>query len=249
MSFIQQLQQYTPKGQNNITMADLNSLVKQVNKTIECGPECQKDKKLRRLKYKYENEKTRLSRAPYDLDVSRKRYFTYAFGDQYYDNFMRNKAEKEISKLCNKLALDHQYNMKTIKDNVQEYNNVLENKENLLLLKENYQSENKELKKKIDDMIQEKNLNSRKVVYETHEIDKLTYYNTQLIKTYWFFVLIFLLTFFFKHMYMEPKNFVVVLFLLVFPFFIYWVTWTFLNIFELISNFIPKNMYIYDPVL
>ena len=247
MSFIEKLHQYSKNKKNKINLTDLNAMVAQVNKQIGCGTICQKDKKTNLLKSKYENEKIRYNRAPYDLDESRKKYFTYAFGEQYYDNFMEKKAKKEITSLTNKLAQDQQYNMKILRDNIQDYKNIQDNAIYINELNEKYETENDEMEGEILNAQNENNISDRKAYYQTDELDKFKLYNTQLIWLYWTIVLVFLITFFFKNMFMEKKNFIVIAILLLFPFIIHWIVYIFSNIINFLYNLVPKNMYIDDP--
>lgn len=247
MSFIEKLQQYSENKKNKINLTDLNAMVAQVNKQIGCGPMCQKDRKTNFLKKKYENEKIRQSRAPYDLDESRKKYFTYAFGEQYYDDFMEKKAKREITALTNKLAQDHQYNMKILRDNIQDYENIQDNAIYINELNKKYETENDEMESEILNAQNENNISDRKAYYQTDELNKLKLYNTQLIWLYWTIVLVFLITFFFKNMFMEKKNFIVIVILLLFPFIIHWIVYIFSNISNFLYNLVPKNMYIDDP--
>ena len=247
MSFLEKLQQYSKNKQNNINMTDLNAMIAQVNNELSCGSNCQQDKKTSRLKKRYDYEKIKHQRAPYDLDHSRKKYFTYAFGEQYYDNYMEKRAKREITALTNKLAQDHQYNIKVLNDNIQDYQNIIDNTKYIHELNKKYEKENKDMKKELIDMQNEKNINDRKVVYETNEVDKLKIYNYQLVWLYWTIVLVFLITFFFKNMFMEKKNLIVVAVILLFPFIIHWMVYIFNNTFNFMYNLLPKNMYIDDP--
>jgi hypothetical protein len=247
MSFIEKLQKYSENKNNKINMADLNAMVAQVNKEIGCGSNCRKDRRSNYLKNKYEKEKIKYNRAPYDLDESRKKYFNYAFGEQYYDDFMRKKANREITALTNKLAQDHQYNMKILEKSIQDYENIQDNAIYINELNEKYEKENGEMKNTITDAQNENNISNRKVDYQTDELDKLKIYNSQLIWLYWTIVLVFLITFFFKNMFMEKKNFIVAAVLLLFPFIIHWIVFIFSNVSSFLYNLVPKNMYIDDP--
>ena len=247
MSFIKKLQQYQDDKNNKITMADLNKMVNQVNNQLSCNDDCQRQKKINKLRNRYYNEKKRVNRAPYDLDVSRKKYFTYAFGEQYYDRFMEKKVEREITALTNKLSEDHQYNIKLLKDNVNDFLVLKDNNEYITTLSEKYRRENKIMAEKIKQELDEKNISDRKVVYENNELEKVETYTYQLIWLYWTLILVFSLTFFLKNMYMEKKNFIVLFVLIIYPFTITWISYTLSKIFKFIYNIFPKNRYLEDP--
>ena len=244
MGFIEELQKYQAGNKKKFTMADLNALVDQANDQLLCDDECQRQKEINKLKKNYNIEKKRIANAPHDLDNSRKKYFTYAFGEEYYDEFMTKKIKREINKLSNKLALDHQHNYKALTDDINDYNSINKNSEHMKELIKKYKIENKILENKIKDNSNTKNINDRKVVYEINEVDKLDNYNNQLLILYWVFVFIFLILFFLKNMFKESKNIVVVFVLLLYPFIIYWIVNILHTISNYISNLLPKNMYL-----
>ena len=244
MGFLEDLQKYQKGNKKKFTMADLNEMVNQVNDKLTCDDECQRQKEINKLKKKYNIEKKRIANAPHDLDNSRKKYFTYAFGEEYYDEFMTKKIKIEINKLSNKLALDHQHNYKALTDDINDYESINKNSEYSKELIKKYKTENKILENKINDHANTKNITDRKVVYEVNEVDKLDNYNNQLLFLYWFFVFLFLILFFFKNMFKESKNFTVIFVVLLYPFVIYWIVHILHEIISFISNSLPKNMYL-----
>ena len=106
---------------------------------------------------------------------------------------------------------------------------------------------NDEMESEILNAQNENNISDRKAYYQTDELNKLKLYNTQLIWLYWTIVLVFLITFFLKNMFMEKKNFIVIVILLLFPFIIHWIVYIFSNVSSFLYNLFPKNMYIDDP--
>ena len=138
-------------------------------------------------------------------------------------NTSQNKADNLV-----KLEVMIHLTPKSIFDS-QDYQNIIDNTKYIHELNKKYEKENKDMKKELIDMQNEKNINDRKVVYETNEVDKLKIYNYQLVLLYWTIVLVFLITFFFKNMFMEKKNLIVVAVILLFPFIIHWMVYIFNN--------------------
>jgi hypothetical protein len=118
------------------------------------------------------------------------------------------------------------------------------NNEHMVELFEKYKKENKQLQNNINEQVNSNNINSRRVVYEVNEVDKLDSYNNQLLFFYWLIVLCFLIIFFFKNMYKEPRNFIVVFAILVYPFIVYWFVNVLYTIVGFIYNLLPQNMYL-----
>ena len=246
MSFIQALQNYQESSGTKLTVADLQKMVNQINNQLKCDDNCQREKNINKYRKQYINEKTRLENAPRDLDNARKKYFTYAYGEDAYDREMMRLAKKEINELTEKLANDHQYNMKLLNDNISDYYIIVDNINILLDSNKDLKEQNEKMKKELDDIINEKNISDRKVVYEKNEVDKLSTYNNQLIGLYWFITTIFLIVFFLKNMFMQPKNFIVISILLLYPFIMYYIAEIFSSIFMYFYEWFPKNMYIDD---
>lgn len=244
MGLVEQLQKYQDGNDTQLSIGDLNEMVEEVNDKLTCDDECQRQKEIVKLKKKYHIEKKRIVNAPHDLDNSRKKYFTYAFGEEYYDEFMTKKIKIEINKLSNKLALDHQHNYKTLTDSIDDYESIKKNSEYGTELIKKYKIENKILENKINEFANTKNINDRKVVYEVNEVDKLDNYNNQLLVLYWVMVLFFLILFFSKNMFKESKNSMVVFVVLLYPFVIYWIVHVLHTISNYIYNSLPKNMYL-----
>lgn len=254
MDFINNLQNYKEIKDNPqskaLIMANINKLVQQINNNIiNCGPECQRNKKINRLKEIYEDEQKRVINAPHDLNEARKNYYTYAFGDDAYDEKMMELAKYEINKLTKKLSREHQHNMKILNDNIQDLDNVYDNKDLLLELNNKYKEENNEMRSKLLQEKNNKNISDRKAVYENNEFLKLESYNYQLKFLYWFLLLIFLIIFFMKSMFMNKKNIVLAIILIVFPFCIYGLSYSIVNTINYVYDWFPKNMFIDDPQL
>lgn len=235
---------------NALIMANINKLVQEINSNIlNCGPECQRNKKINKLKEIYEDEQKRVINAPHDLNEARKNYYTYAFGDDAYDEKMLEIATYEINKLTKKLSREHKYNMKILIDNIQDLDNVYDNKDLLLELNNKYKEENDEMQGKILQERNNKDISDRKAVYENNELLKLESYNYQLKFLYWFLLLIFLIIFFMKSMFMNKKNIVLAIILIVFPFCIYGLSYSIVNTINYVYDWFPKNMFIDDPQL
>ena len=72
----------------------INDLIQLASEYIECGPECQKDKKSEELYNKYIKSQTVLKSAPDNLEKNKKNYYVYTYGPAYYDDIKKKRIIK-----------------------------------------------------------------------------------------------------------------------------------------------------------
>lgn len=189
----------TEKHKNNLikqqtkTTKELNNLLNKTNNIISCGPECQRTKILDDLYSKYINSETNLKTAPSVYENSRKNYYVYKEGSNYYNDLL----EKELNTKAENIAinLDNEFN-KQIKSskalNTLYESSVLNSEANFeyynSLLKENDDLIKNLKEKKINILV-----NDRKTYYEDNEYEKLkrNYYYWKIL--YYILLLIFIL--------------------------------------------------------
>lgn len=189
----------TEKQKNNLikqqtkTTKELNNLLNKTNNIISCGPECQRTKILDDLYSKYINSETNLKTAPSVYENSRKNYYVYKEGSNYYNDLL----EKELNSKAESIALnlDNEFN-KQIKSskslntlyetsvlnsesNFEYYNSLLKENDDLI----------KNLKEKKNNIL----VNDRKTYYEDDEYEKLkrNYYYWKIL--YYILLFIFIL--------------------------------------------------------
>lgn len=222
----------------------INSLLETSAQSIMCGPDCQKDKTSNELKQQYLDAQTNKITAPIKLEESRKNYYVYTKGENYYNNMLeeelKNKAEK-LSELISDSFNEEVANAKTMN---QYYNTSLINSSYTKELLEEYSEKNSDLKLKLRDNQGDILTNDRKTYYESTALDRLKLWYTFWWYIYYIFVIIFLLAIF-----LSPSNLsiivkLIILILLVFyPYYIDYLSNMIFTNLKNVYNSLPKSVY------
>ena len=69
-------------------MNKINAMITNMNNMNVCGPTCQKQKKIDRLRTQYNAARNRKQNAPAEVESTRKAYFIEDKGSLYYTQFM-----------------------------------------------------------------------------------------------------------------------------------------------------------------
>ena len=222
----------------------INSLLETSAQSIMCGPDCQKDKTSNELKQLYMDAQTNKITAPIKLEESRKNYYDYTKGENYYNNMLeeelKNKAEK-LSELISDSFNEELANAKTMN---QYYNTSLINSSYTKELLQEYSEKNSELKLKLRDNQGDILTNDRKTYYESTALDRLKLWYTFWWYIYYIFVIIFLLAIF-----LSPSNLsiivkLIILILLVFyPYYIDYLSNMIFTNLKNVYNSLLKSVY------
>lgn len=222
----------------------INSLLETSAQSIMCGPDCQKDKTSNELKQQYLDAQTNKITAPIKLEESRKNYYVYTKGENYYNNMLeeelKNKAEK-LSELISDSFNEEVANAKTMN---QYYNTSLINSSYTKELLQEYSEKNSDLKLKLRDNQGDILTNDRKTYYESTALDRLKLWYTFWWYIYYIFVIIFLLAIF-----LSPSNLsiivkLIILILLVFyPYYIDYLSNMIFTNLKNVYNSLPKSVY------
>ena len=86
-------------SENGIDTSGINRLVETVNKDVQCGHECQKQKKLEELHQKMIKAEKTLDKAPENLALARRNYYVFKDGEHAY-NAKQTTDYSEEAKTC-----------------------------------------------------------------------------------------------------------------------------------------------------
>ena len=222
----------------------LNTVIQQANKQTNCGPDCLREKKIEDLKGKYNQAKNNLQNGPENLAEARKNYFTYAFGNKYFNDFNEKEFTRKSNLIVKKLKEEHANNIKEIDDLLNNYNGLYISKQNTDDLINKYQTENQELENQSDDFIKKSETNDRRVFYENQEISKLKKYKYILSVIYWVVFALLIVIIIYNRYYSNLKLLGVIVLFFIFPH-------SFNLIFNLISRIgrfiykrLPRNVFL-----
>ena len=145
-----------------------------------CGPECQREKKIDELKREYESILRQQNR---DQDEeskrvrdARKNYFTYAFGERYYDEYERKLSEEDADKHDNNFKAIHEELKRDIlkQESEKRENKMAINRMKQLLKKVNVSNEN--MLDSLDNTESTVETSNRRVYYTMKKLDRVDFY-------------------------------------------------------------------------
>lgn len=168
---------------NNFNIDKFNSFIQAASQQISCGTECQKQKKAKELKDKYENAQANLSLAEPQYQISKKEYYSYVDGENGYNQMLEEEESSKADKISEKLTEEIDKITNNINSSLQTYDGLLINFRNVFDLFRQYKKENIFLEKKFKEQSNDVLTNNRKTYYEDQNITSLNsiYYYILLI--------------------------------------------------------------------
>ena len=209
-----------------------------------CGPDCQKFKSSDELKQKYLDAQTNKLTAPIKLEESRKNYYVFTEGENYYNSMLEEELKKKADQLSINISENFNEEISSAKTMNDLYNTSIINSNYTQELLNQYSEKNAELSLKLRDNKGDILTNDRKTYYESEALDRLKLWYTFWWYIYYIFVIIFLLAIF-----LTPSKFsifirLIVLVLLVFyPYYIDYISTALTKLFKNMYNSLPKSVY------
>jgi hypothetical protein len=172
-----------------ITNQKINDLLDLASEYIECGPECQENKKSQELYDKYIKSQTSLKMAPNRLEKNKKNYYVYTYGPAYYEDIKKEEMTENSAEIVDKIL--NEFNSQI--ENALMMNKLLETTDPESNCSDQYpiiqKKLNYELHKKTNDTL----LNNRETYYSNETIERLEYWNKFWLFVYYFIIFIFLI--------------------------------------------------------
>lgn len=163
--------------QNQAEMArSINAMLEQLNAMSACGPNCQKERKIQELKQAYDQALKNDKNEGKSLNDARKNYFTYAFGEKYYQEKEREILSKVADDHIKKLNTKHNNLVSEIKrQKKQKVDNEIAF-DRMEQLQTKYVTSNDKLLNTMDNREAVVETSQRKVYYTTQKMDRLQFY-------------------------------------------------------------------------
>lgn len=230
---------------NEATRMQLNSLMDQLQKSLECGPKCQESQEAANLEQRYINAQTLVLSAPERLRVAQKNYITFTQGESAFRDFQDEELNKKADEIIDKFKQRQENLIKNIKIQLESYNGILINYKNIVDLYFKYKTENVSLEKELKDSLNDVLTNDRKTYYQDQEIDKLKFYYHYFILSIYVICVIFYIVYAFGYSSKIDwkKRLAIFIFLIFLPFFSTYLLGTLIYILYKIYNMLPKNVY------
>ena len=163
--------------QNQAEMArSINAMLEQLNAMSACGPNCQRERKIQELKQAYDQALKNDKNEGKSLNEARKNYFTYAFGEKYYQEKEREILSKVADDHIKKLNTKHNNLVSEIKrQKKQKVDNEIAF-DRMEQLQTKYVTSNDKLLNTMDNREAVVETSQRKVYYTTQKMDRLQFY-------------------------------------------------------------------------
>lgn len=161
-----------------LTQEKLNKVLTKLSEVMSCNSKwCKKQKEKVLLEEKYLQAKLNAKTAPTKLQNSERNLLLFTSGTQEYNNYLRNKYEKEAYRIAEKtFNQNFQDELSDIFTNLKTLQSLLTNYDNVYELYDKITKENVLLKKDIQLTTGVIITNTRKSVYENQVIDDLQYW-------------------------------------------------------------------------
>lgn len=172
-----------------ISNQQINSLLDLASDYVECGPECQKNKKSEELYEKYLKSQNASKMIPDEMEKNKKNYYVYTYGDSYYENIKKKELLENVSDIIDeiKTEFNSQVENALVMYNVLQTTDPDSNCSNHYPLVQD--KINHDFNKKKNNMM----VNNRETYYGSESIEKLEMWNKFWIFIYYFIVLVFLI--------------------------------------------------------
>lgn len=158
---------------NDFDMDALNNAIQGINKSIECGPECENENTKAALKLAYEKAQQNITTAPQQLVDAEKKYYETVFGLNAYREKLQQKYSDEIIQLIETERINISQYKGEIQKLIDEYTTSLIYLEKIDELKDKLEEENEKYKKDIDNYISTNNTNNRKAYYTEDQLSSI----------------------------------------------------------------------------
>lgn len=172
-----------------ISSQKINNLLNLASDYVECGPECQKNKKSEELYEKYLKSQNVSKTIPDELEKNRENYYVYAYGDSYYEDIKTDELSENISEIIDeiKTEFDIHVNNALVMDKVLQTTDPDSNCSNHYSLVQD--KLNRDFDKKKNNMM----VNNRDTYYSSESIEKLEMWKKFWTFIYYFAILVFLI--------------------------------------------------------
>lgn len=224
---------------------ELEYLINQMQKTINCDAECQRKKKEAELLNDIEKAKTQAVDAPYALKAAQQKYAEFNGGPQALSEFNIQSYQTEADKMVDDFRKQQDAIISNVVADLRTYSVSLENYVNVLELYKNYTEENLKLNKELMDTENDTLVNQRKTYYHDQEVDGLkVYYYYIIFVIYAVSVICFAVFSVIYDSVIDWKKRIALLVVLVFlPFLSTTILKYFIYIVYMIYDILPKNVY------
>ena len=239
------VKEFTLTEQQAWNSREIRKLLDKYNKTNSCieGTACHHSEKSQDLEAIYNSKKQNKLTAPQQLHDARKNYFTFAFGDEMYNQMETKRLEEEANKIIGDMTVEHKRAKKHINNLIQTYDVSLRHSTEQYNKLNNTKSDMDDLEMSINDDIASLKTANRKIHYENEEIKTVDMWATVLGRLYWLIFFIYAGLFLYKSLWKSKKYSAILIVLVIWPFISDWLLVKLIIIIKKVVARLPKNVY------
>jgi lipopolysaccharide export LptBFGC system permease protein LptF len=224
---------------------EIDELLDEVDELLEdsflCGPLCKQAIIEEELEQRFIDAKINLENAPIIFEDTKRNYYVFKEGDDFYNEML----ESEVEKKANKIANDFNEKVKNVQIMRKYYESDVINTKNSEDLYKQFLKENQHLEKTIKDQYGDILTNNRKTYYSAEALTRLQLWYRIFWYIYYILVIVLILSFLLgTNTNIGKTNKLVITFiLLVYPYIIDPIIRWIYYLFEMLYNKLPKNIY------
>jgi hypothetical protein len=221
-----------------------NSLIEQASQAINCGKECQEEKRTNELREKYERAQFNKLNAGHIERIAEKAYITYTQGEEGYDEYITKDLTKDANEITQNIRTFFRNNFRELVQKLNNYDDLNANYSNIEELHEKYNDENSELFKDLKNTSSDVITNNRKTYYEDQSIQTLKNIYYVLLFIYIIGVIVFVASlFFYPTNRTIGQNIIIFLIMVIYPFISLYIFQMLYQLYNFIISLLPKNVY------
>ena len=208
-------------GHSGIPQVELQQMMRQASKALECNAECRKNKEIEKLKTAWITSESHEKTLQKEIINNKKKYFLATKGPAFYKTkILEPQFQTEIN---NHIKTQQAHLEKTMTFNTQilnSYNATTTSMDRIAQLYKDVIAKKKRLKQDIDNKVKQTNTSERRVYYEFQEIDKLQYYNTIIKRIYFTIITLYaiLSLYYFTGQYKKISFWILIILAVILPF-------------------------------
>jgi len=224
--------------------AQINQMLAQSSEALMCGPDCQKQNEIAKLKQQLADAKTNIKTGPIQLKQAEKKYYTFAEGNAAYNNIVNTDLTNQASEIGATMTDNFNNNIESATSLTDIYHSLTTNYNHILELYTEYINDNDALNNKIINHRTDLVTTDRKTYYETQNSDNLLMWYNIFRWIYFILVIIFVIAIFLADSgYSFTKKILLLLLIFVYPLVINPIVTKLFTFIHYVTTLLPKNIY------
>jgi len=165
-------------GHSGMNQSEMQQMLRQASKALECNAACQKNKEIEKLKTAWITSEVQDKTLQKEIESNRKKYILATKGPAFYKtDVLRPQFQTEINKFIKTQQAQLEKTMIFNTQILNSYNATTTSMARITQLYKDVIAKNNRLKQDIDNKEKRTNTSERRVYYEFQEMDKLQNYN------------------------------------------------------------------------